>query len=243
MPETLARSIIIQPVKQSRHTGVHMKIKKTLPVMACAAITSLAAGCKPASVPSSRTTAEELAKVKAEARRTNPEIKDRKLNQRTRFAANMHSELDEFHRSFGIPGAKIEKGGDAAKAEARIKLEDLREESRLAAEELDQTKSMTENCDFAAAVLYGRRLRCSSEWLPKSATSRWPGRNVCLRESWSDLSPNCIPLRQGFGGQALLAFRHAHHRACNLALELFLKHVPKDNFNQAHPWASDKIVS
>ncbi len=122
-----------------------MKIKNTLLTIACAATTVLAAGCNQSSDTPAQTTAEQLDKVKAEAKTTSQDIKDYAFNQKAEFVAKMQAELDELNRNLDTLEKRIEKGSDTAKAEAQVKLKDLREKSKLLAKQLDDAKGANES--------------------------------------------------------------------------------------------------
>lgn len=124
-----------------------MKHKHLL--IALLAVSACAVGCKPStqqSVTETRETTErQFDKVKKETKEAAQEMKDYAYAQKAEFVANMQAQLDEINRDLDQLAARIEKSSDAAKAEAKPKLEALRDQTAKLTKQLDQAKDATES--------------------------------------------------------------------------------------------------
>ena len=121
---------------------------KTLGI-ALLAITPFVVGCKPSAEHSATethdTTAQQLDKVKQETKEAAQEMKDYAYAEKVELVAKMQGELDEINRDLDQLAAKIEKSSDAAKAEAKPKLQGLREQTAKLTKQLDEARNATES--------------------------------------------------------------------------------------------------
>jgi ABC-type transporter Mla subunit MlaD len=113
----------------------HNKLVSTL--LAAAAFTM---GCN-----KEATTSQQIDKVQAETKEAAQDLKDYSYAQKTEFVAKMQSQLSEINRELDQLSARIEKSSDAAKAEAKPKLQTLRENADRLGKQLDEVKNATES--------------------------------------------------------------------------------------------------
>ncbi|MBN2507710.1 MAG: hypothetical protein JXQ71_13560 [Verrucomicrobia bacterium] len=113
------------------------------------AITAFAVGCKPSAEPAGdqdpNATAEQFDKVKQETQEAAQAMKDYAYTQKAEFVAAMQGQLDVINRDLDQLAAKIETSTDAAKAEAKPKLQALREQTAKLTKQLDAAKNATES--------------------------------------------------------------------------------------------------
>jgi ElaB/YqjD/DUF883 family membrane-anchored ribosome-binding protein len=117
-------------------------MRNTLWTIALFAIAALAAGCKPSEAQS---TSQQLDNVKTETKADVQEMKDYAFAQRAEFAAKMQSQLDALNKDLDALATKIESSSDAVKAEAKPKLQALRDQAALLNKQLDETRNATES--------------------------------------------------------------------------------------------------
>jgi hypothetical protein len=130
-------------------------VKNTLLAITAFAITGFAVGCKPSAEQSATETREaavqrfdevkEVDKVKKEMREAAQEIKDYAYAQKAEFVAKMQGQLDAINRDLYQLAAIIETSSDAAKAEAKPKLQALRDQTAKLTKQLDEAKNATES--------------------------------------------------------------------------------------------------
>jgi chromosome segregation ATPase len=117
-------------------------MKNTLLVITLFAIASFAAGCKPSE---NNATSQQLDKVKTETKADTQEMKDYAYAQRAEFVATMQGQLDALNKDIDALSAKIERSSDAVKADAKPKLQALRDEAAGLNKQLDEAKNATES--------------------------------------------------------------------------------------------------
>lgn len=108
-----------------------------LPILAVAVFT---AGCD-----KTGTTTQQLDKVQAETKQAAQDLKDYTFAQKAEFTEAMRSQLAEINRDLDQLSAKVEKASDAAKAEAKPKLQALREQAAKLNQQLDEARNATES--------------------------------------------------------------------------------------------------
>jgi hypothetical protein len=105
-------------------------------------------GCKPseekAAADSREATAQQFDKVKTETKAAAQEMKDYTFAQKAEFTERMQSQLADINKDLDQLSAKIDRASDAAKAEAKPKLEALREQTAKLNKQLDQARGATE---------------------------------------------------------------------------------------------------
>jgi cytochrome c556 len=110
------------------------------PLLAILACTALIVGCDktdPTAPPSGRSPLKTTG--------VSPEKADYSFTQRAEFSAAMQRQRAEINQDLQALETKIEKSGDALKAEAQPKLNALREQSARLGTELDRIKDATES--------------------------------------------------------------------------------------------------
>ena len=112
---------------------------KTL-VITLLAAAAFAVGCN-----KEQTTSVQLDKVQAETKQTAQDMKDYTFAQKAEFVAKTQSQLDEINRDLDELAAKIEKSSDAVKAEAKPRLQALRDQTAKLTKQLDEVKNATES--------------------------------------------------------------------------------------------------
>jgi chromosome segregation ATPase len=87
-------------------------------------ITALAVGCeKP------QTTSQQIEKVQTETKQAAQDMKDYTFAQKDEFVAAMQVQLDALNKDLDELAAKIDSSSDAVKAEAKPKLQALRDQA------------------------------------------------------------------------------------------------------------------
>ena len=109
-------------------------------VIAFLSVAAFAVACK-----KEETASQQLDNVKTETKAAAREMKDYAFAQKAEFTANMQSQLAEINRDLDHISAKIEKSSDPTKAEAKLKLQALREQVAKLNKKLEEAKSATES--------------------------------------------------------------------------------------------------
>ena len=91
------------------------------------------------------TTSEQLDKVQEKTASAAQDMKDYTFAQKAEFTAKMQSQLTALNHDLDQLGARIEKSSDTAKAEAKPKLEALRDKSGQLNKQLEEVKNATES--------------------------------------------------------------------------------------------------
>jgi len=117
-------------------------MKNTLLAVAFFAIAAFAAGCKPSE---DNSTAQQLDKVKTETKADAQEMKDYAFAQKADFVAKMQVQVDALNKDLDALSAKIEKSSDTVKADAKPKLQALRDEEAKMNKQLDDARGATES--------------------------------------------------------------------------------------------------
>jgi len=117
-------------------------MKRILLAITCFAIAAFAVGCKPSE---ENSTSQQLEKVKTETKADAKEMKNYAYAQRSEFVATMQGQLDALNKDIDALSAKIDSSSDAVKAEAKPKLQTLRDQAALLKKQLDETRNATES--------------------------------------------------------------------------------------------------
>ncbi|HWX22140.1 MAG TPA: hypothetical protein VN578_19740 [Candidatus Binatia bacterium] len=112
---------------------------KTLIIMLLSA-GAFAVGCN-----QEQTTSEQLDKVQTETKQAALDIKDYTFAQKAEFVEKMQVQLADLNRDLDQLAAKVETSSDAVKAEAKPKLQALRDQSGQLNKQLDEVKNATES--------------------------------------------------------------------------------------------------
>jgi uncharacterized membrane-anchored protein YhcB (DUF1043 family) len=117
-------------------------MKNTFLAVAFIAIAAFATGCKQSE---DNSTAEQLDKVKTEMKANAQEIKDYTFAQKADFVAKMQGQVNALNKDLDDLSAKIEKSSDTVKADAKPKLQALRDESARMNKQLDDARNATDS--------------------------------------------------------------------------------------------------
>jgi archaellum component FlaC len=120
-------------------------MRNTLLAITCFAIAAVAMGCKPSAEQDRKATAEQFDKVKKETQEAAQDMKDYAFAQKAAFVEKMQGQIAEINKHLDQLAAKIEKASDAAKAEAKPKLQALRDQVAKLNQQLDIVRNATES--------------------------------------------------------------------------------------------------
>ncbi|MGA2660724.1 MAG: hypothetical protein ABSH34_24825 [Verrucomicrobiota bacterium] len=112
------------------------------------AVSAFAVGCEQSeksTTENREATAKQFDKVKTETKEAAQDMKDYTYAQKTEFVDKMQAEMAEINRDLDQLAGKIEKASDAAKAEAKPKLQALRDQADKLNQQLGKAKSATES--------------------------------------------------------------------------------------------------
>jgi chromosome segregation ATPase len=112
---------------------------KTL-ILTVLSIAVIAVGCN-----QEKTTSERIDTLKAETKEAAQDMKDYTYAQKADFTAAMQKQLNAINADLDALSARIEKSTDAVKAEAKPKLQALRDEAAKLNAQLDSAKDATES--------------------------------------------------------------------------------------------------
>ena len=112
---------------------------KTL-VITLLSIAAFAVGCK-----KEQTTSQQIEKVKTETKQAAQDMKDYTFAQKAEFVETMQGQLDALNKDLDQLSAKIDSSSDAVKAEAKPKLQALRDQAAQLNKQLDEAKNATES--------------------------------------------------------------------------------------------------
>jgi ElaB/YqjD/DUF883 family membrane-anchored ribosome-binding protein len=112
---------------------------KTL-IITFLSIAAFAVGCK-----KEQTTSQQIENVKTETKQAAQDMKDYTFAQKAEFVAAMQVQLDALNKDLDQLSAKIDSSSDAVKAEAKPKLQALRDQAAQLNKQLDDAKNATES--------------------------------------------------------------------------------------------------
>ena len=112
---------------------------KTL-IITFLSIAAFAVGCK-----KEQTTSQQIENVKTETKQAAQDMKDFTFAQKAEFVKQMQGQLDALNKDLDQLSAKIDKSSDAVKAEAKPKLQALRDQAAQLNKQLDDAKNATES--------------------------------------------------------------------------------------------------
>ena len=106
-------------------------------------IAAFAVGCnKEASTPP---VSEQVETIKTETKQAAQDMKDYTFAQKAEFVKAMQAQLDALNKDLDQLAAKIDKSSDSVKAEAKPKLQALRDQTTQLNKQLDEAKNATES--------------------------------------------------------------------------------------------------
>lgn len=91
------------------------------------------------------TTSQQIDKVQAKTEEVAQNMKDYSYAQKDQFVEFMQGQLKELNRDVDQLAAKVEKSSDTVKAEAKPKLQALRDQTAGLNKQLDEAKNATES--------------------------------------------------------------------------------------------------
>jgi len=92
-----------------------------------------------------QTTSQQLDNVQAETKQAAQDMKDYTFAQKAEFVTAMQGQLDALNKDLDQLSAKIDTSSDAVKAEAKPKLQALRDQVVQLDKQLDDAKNATES--------------------------------------------------------------------------------------------------
>lgn len=111
-------------------------------VISLLSVALFAVSCKPSDEGSAQ---QQLDKVKQETKEAAQDMKDYAFAQKAEFTERMRSQLAGINKDLDQLAAKIEKSSDAARAEAKPRLQALREKADGLGRQLDEARNATES--------------------------------------------------------------------------------------------------
>ena len=112
---------------------------KTL-IITFLSIAAFAVGCK-----KEQTTSQQIENVKTETKQAAQDMKDYTFAQKAEFVKTMQGQLDALNKDLDQLSAKIESSSDAVKAEAKPKLDALRDQVAQLNKQLADAQNATES--------------------------------------------------------------------------------------------------
>ena len=103
-------------------------------------IAAFAVGCD-----KKQTAEQQIDKVQTETKQAAQDMKDYTFAQKAEFVKAMQAQLDALNKDLDQLSAKIDKSSDAVKAEAKPKLQALRNQAAQLNKQLDDAKNATES--------------------------------------------------------------------------------------------------
>ena len=104
------------------------------------AVSAFAVGCD-----KEQSTSQQFNKVQAETEQAAQDMKDYTFAQKTAFVETMQTQLTALNKDLDQLSAKVDKSSDAAKAEAKPKLQALRDQADKLNQQLEKAKNATES--------------------------------------------------------------------------------------------------
>jgi chromosome segregation ATPase len=109
-------------------------------VITVLSIAAFAVGCE-----KQQTTSQQIETVKTETKQAAQDMKDYTFAQKAEFVKAMQVQLDALNKDLDQLSAKIDSSSDAVKAEAKPKLQALRDQTAQLNKQLDEAKNATES--------------------------------------------------------------------------------------------------
>ena len=103
-------------------------------------IAAFAVGCE-----KEQTTSQQIENVKTETKQAAQDMKDYTFAQKAEFVKQMQIQLDALNKDLDQLSAKIDSSSDAVKAEAKPKLQALRDQAAQLNKQLDEARNATES--------------------------------------------------------------------------------------------------
>src|SRR5674476_953400 len=147
--DRIAVSKTLNTIDYAIKTGTIMKHENLL--ITLLAVAAFAVGCN-----KEQTTAQQIDKVQTETKEAAQDMKDYTYAQKSAFVETMQGQLAALNRDLDQLSAKVEKSSDAVKAEAKPKLQALRDQTAQLNKQLDESLRSVEG-RFPASPTVGQR--------------------------------------------------------------------------------------
>jgi cytochrome c556 len=108
-------------------------------------LTLLAAAAFAVGCGKEQTASQQIDKVQAETKQASQDMKDYTYAQKAEFVEKMQAQLADLNRDLDQLAAKVDKSSDAIKAEAKPKLQTLRDQTAQLNRQLDEARNATES--------------------------------------------------------------------------------------------------
>jgi peptidoglycan hydrolase CwlO-like protein len=131
------RNHSIKQIKQIKQN--HIMKNKTW-VITALSIAALAVGCN-----KEQSTSQQMDKVQTETKAAAVDMKDYTYSQRDEFVKDMQAQLDALNKDLDQLSAKIDSSNDDIKAEAKPKLQALRDQTAQLNKQLDDARNATDS--------------------------------------------------------------------------------------------------
>ena len=115
-------------------------MKKKILLMSVVSLGAFVMGCD-----KEKTTAQQIDKVQTESKQAAQDMKNYTFAQKAEFVKDMQAQLTTLNEDLDKLSAKIDSSSDAIKAEAKPKLQTLREEATKLNQELVDAQNATES--------------------------------------------------------------------------------------------------
>ena len=92
-----------------------------------------------------QTTTQQIDKIKADTKDAAQDMKDYAFAEKAEFTAKMQSQLADINKDLDRLVAKVEKSSEAVKAEAKPKIQALREKADQLGKQLEDVKNANES--------------------------------------------------------------------------------------------------
>jgi hypothetical protein len=115
-------------------------MKNNLLILTLLSAAALAVGCNKEPTPT-----QQLDKVQVETKQAAQDMKDYSYAQKAEFTEKMKGQLAEINHGLDALAAKIESSSDAVKAEAKPRLQALRDQQSQLNKQLDEVGNATES--------------------------------------------------------------------------------------------------
>jgi chromosome segregation ATPase len=116
-------------------------MKHPIITVALLSVAAIATSCSPSD---NASTDKQIDKVKAETKAVAQDVKDYTFAQRAAFTENMKIQMNQINKDIDELDANLEKASDAVKAEAKPKLQALRDQEAQLSKQLEAIKDANE---------------------------------------------------------------------------------------------------
>jgi predicted nucleic acid-binding Zn-ribbon protein len=124
----------------SKHTTKITIVKNKTLVITVLAIAAVAVGCN-----KEQSASQQMDKVQTETKQAAADMKDYTFAQKDEFVKAMQVQLDALNKDLDTLSTKIDSSSDAVKAEAKPKLQALRDQTAQLNKQLDDARNATES--------------------------------------------------------------------------------------------------